>query len=92
MTLTHRGFYLLFDLLYGFSFCFTYSIMVCCFIFRFEYHSKKEKGLDERDIYMDKQSGKDFNRVQPKFSKFCTNTLNLIFQILISLLNQNHLL
>ncbi len=24
----------------------------------------KEKGIDERDIFMDKQSGKDFKRVQ----------------------------
>jgi len=29
----------------------------------------KAKGLDERDIFMDKQSGKDFNRVQYQLLK-----------------------
>ena len=29
----------------------------------------KEKGIDERDIFMDKQSGKDFNREQYQLLK-----------------------
>lgn len=29
----------------------------------------KEKGLDERDIFMDKQSGKNFDRVQYQLLK-----------------------
>jgi DNA invertase Pin-like site-specific DNA recombinase len=29
----------------------------------------KEKGIEDRDIFMDKQSGKDFNRAQYQFKR-----------------------
>jgi DNA invertase Pin-like site-specific DNA recombinase len=34
-----------------------------------QFEAMKEKGIDERDIFMDKQSGKDFNRTQYQLLK-----------------------
>jgi DNA invertase Pin-like site-specific DNA recombinase len=41
----------------------------CYISVRKRLEAMKEKGIDERDIFMDKQSGKDFNRVQYQLLK-----------------------
>lgn len=39
----------------------------------------KEKGIDERDIFMDKQSGKDFKRVQYQLLKRTLRKGDILF-------------
>lgn len=54
-----------------------------------QFQAMKEKGLDERDIFMDKQSGKSFDRTQYQLLKFMIRKGDVLYILSLDLFGRN---